>query len=105
MTGVLSWEDVIKERALERFIVWFGALVMMATFLNKLGPVAWFAGTLEKASKASAWLMGASALLLLAYLYAHYLFASTMAHYHRHVGGPSTALSAWRWARRPSCSR
>ncbi|MEZ5630844.1 MAG: DASS family sodium-coupled anion symporter [Burkholderiaceae bacterium] len=81
VTGVLSWEDVIKEKSAWDTIVWFGALVMMATFLNKLGLVAWFAGTLEKGIEGLGlgW-MGASALLLLAYLYAHYLFASTTAH-------------------------
>ena len=81
LTGVLSWDDVIKEKSAWDTIVWFGALVMMATFLNKLGLIAWFAHTLEQgiAHLGLGW-MGASALLVLAYLYAHYLFASTTAH-------------------------
>ena len=81
ITGVLTWDDVIKEKSAWDTIVWFGALVMMATFLNKLGLVGWFAGTLEKAIEhlGLGW-VGASALLLLAYLYAHYAFASTTAH-------------------------
>ena len=81
ITGVLSWDDVIKEKNAWDTIVWFGALVMMATFLNKLGLIAWFAKSIETGigHLGLGW-MGASALLVLTYLYAHYLFASTTAH-------------------------
>ena len=81
LSGVLTWDDVIKEKSAWDTIVWFGALVMMATFLNKLGLIAWFAQTLEQGIEhlGLGW-MGASALLVLAYLYAHYMFASTTAH-------------------------
>ena len=81
VTGVLTWEDVIKEKSAWDTIVWFGALVMMATFLNKLGLITWFAKSIETGigSLGLGW-MGASALLMLAYLYAHYAFASTTAH-------------------------
>lgn len=81
LTGVLTWEDVIKEKSAWDTIVWFGALVMMATFLNKLGLIAWFSKSIEAGigQFGLGW-MGASALLLLAYLYAHYMFASTTAH-------------------------
>ncbi|MBP6780611.1 MAG: DASS family sodium-coupled anion symporter [Ottowia sp.] len=81
VTGVLTWDDVIKEKSAWDTIVWFGALVMMATFLNKLGLITWFAKSIETGigSLGLGW-MGASALLMLAYLYAHYAFASTTAH-------------------------
>ena len=81
ITGVLTWDDVIKEKSAWDTIVWFGALVMMATFLNKLGLITWFAKSIETGigSLGLGW-MGASALLMLAYLYAHYMFASTTAH-------------------------
>ncbi|WOP14822.1 DASS family sodium-coupled anion symporter [Ottowia sp. SB7-C50] len=81
ITGVLNWDDVIKEKSAWDTIVWFGALVMMATFLNKLGLIAWFAKSIEGGigQLGLGW-MGASALLMLAYLYAHYAFASTTAH-------------------------
>ena len=81
LTGVLDWEDVLKEKSAWDTIVWFSALVMMATFLNKLGLIAWFSTSIKNGigSLGLGW-VGAGALLLLAYLYAHYLFASTTAH-------------------------
>ena len=81
VTGVLTWDDVIKEKSAWDTIVWFGALVMMATFLNKLGLIAWFAKSMQTGigHLGLGW-MGASALLMLTYLYAHYAFASTTAH-------------------------
>lgn len=81
LSGVLDWEDVLKEKSAWDTIVWFAALVMMATYLNKLGLIAWFSASIERGigSLGLDW-VGAGALLLLAYLYAHYLFASTTAH-------------------------
>ena len=81
VTGVLTWDDVIKEKSAWDTIVWFGALVMMATFLNKLGLIGWFAKSMETGigHLGLGW-VGASALLMLTYLYAHYAFASTTAH-------------------------
>lgn len=54
---------------------------MMATFLNKLGLITWFSGVLQGGigQMGLNW-VAASALLLLAYMYAHYMFASTTAH-------------------------
>lgn len=81
LTGVLTWDDVLKEKGAWDTVTWFAALVMMATFLNKLGLIAWFSGTLEDGiSHLGIGWVGASALLMLAYLYAHYMFASTTAH-------------------------
>jgi len=81
LTGVLEWEDILKAKSAWDTLVWFAALVMMATFLNKLGLIAWFAKGIETGigHLGLGW-VGASALLMLAYLYAHYMFASTTAH-------------------------
>lgn len=81
ITGVLTWEDVITERSAWDTVIWFAALVMMATFLNKLGLIAWFSNVLETSigELGLHWMLS-SGLLLLAYLYAHYMFASTTAH-------------------------
>jgi DASS family divalent anion:Na+ symporter len=81
VTGVLSWDEVLAEKGAWDTITWFAALVMMATFLNKMGIVGWLSGSLQGGIKqlGIGWIWS-SLLLLLAYLYAHYLFASTTAH-------------------------
>lgn len=81
LTGVLTWEDVIQEKNAWDTIVWFSALIMLATFLNKLGLIAWFSQSLESGiSGLGLSGMTAGLLLLAAYMYAHYMFASTTAH-------------------------
>jgi DASS family divalent anion:Na+ symporter len=82
LTGVLSWDDLLKEKSAWDTIVWFSALVMMATYLNKLGLIGWLSKAIETSIGGLGfdhWLPACS-LLLLAYLYAHYMFASTTAH-------------------------
>lgn len=81
LTGVLTWDDVLTEKSAWDTIVWFSALVMMATFLNKLGLIAWFSKELEGgvSTLGLGWL-GATTLLVLVYMYSHYFFASTTAH-------------------------
>lgn len=81
LTGVLTWEDLLKEKSAWDTVVWFSALVMMATYLNKLGLIAWLSRSIETGigGLGLGW-FGACSLLLLAYLYAHYMFASTTAH-------------------------
>ncbi|MCU4480729.1 anion permease [Acinetobacter ursingii] len=81
LTGVLTWEDILTQKSAWDTITWFAALVMMATYLNKLGLITWFSGVLEAqiAHLGLNWVL-ASLLLLLTYMYAHYMFASTTAH-------------------------
>ncbi|WP_042106984.1 DASS family sodium-coupled anion symporter, partial [Acinetobacter junii] len=72
LTGVLTWEDILTQKSAWDTITWFAALVMMATYLNKLGLITWFSGVLENSigSLGLGW-MPACLLLMLAYLYAH----------------------------------
>lgn len=81
VTGVLTWDDILKEKSAWDTIVWFSALIMMATFLNKLGLVGWFSDSIKVGidQLGLGW-QGAVALLTMIYLYAHYFFASTTAH-------------------------
>ncbi|WP_139852007.1 DASS family sodium-coupled anion symporter [Acinetobacter pullicarnis] len=81
LTGVLTWDDVLTQKSAWDTVTWFAALVMMATFLNKLGLIAWFSSVLQTGigHLGLTWIP-ASLLLLLAYMYAHYMFASTTAH-------------------------
>ncbi|XXQ67943.1 DASS family sodium-coupled anion symporter [Neisseriaceae bacterium B1] len=81
LSGVLTWDDVLKEKSAWDTIIWFGALIMMATYLNKLGLITWFSGVLESSiGGMGIGGMGAGLILILAYMYAHYMFASTTAH-------------------------
>lgn len=73
VTGVLSWDDILKCRGAWDTIVWFAALVMMADFLSKLG---WSAGW-RPASEDAIDHLGvhwsiATLLLVLLYVYSHY---------------------------------
>ncbi|PSJ80735.1 DASS family sodium-coupled anion symporter [Neisseria iguanae] len=81
LTGVLTWEDALKEKGAWDTIVWFAALVMMANFLNKLGLIGWLSDYLQAgiASMGLDW-VGGCALLVGAYVYSHYMFASGTAH-------------------------
>lgn len=81
LSNVLTWDDILKEKSAWDTIIWFGALIMMATYLNKLGVIKWFSGSLESTiGSLGVSGMAAGLLLILAYMYAHYMFASTTVH-------------------------
>ncbi|QEI06917.1 DASS family sodium-coupled anion symporter [Pigmentiphaga aceris] len=81
ITGTIDWDDVLSEKSAWDTLVWFGALVMLAEQLNKLGVIAWFSAGMKAAIVASGmgWLPVA-AVLVLAFVFSHYMFASTTAH-------------------------
>jgi len=81
ITGTLDWDDVLSEKSAWDTLIWFGALVMLAEQLNKLGVIAWASNGMRDAIAASG--MGweaAATVLVLAFVFSHYLFASTTAH-------------------------
>jgi len=81
ITGTLDWDDVLAEKSAWDTLIWFGALVMLADQLNKLGVIAWGSAGMKDAIVASGmgW-MEVGTVLLLAFVFSHYLFASTTAH-------------------------
>jgi len=79
MTGVLTWEDIKSEKGAWDTLIWFGVLVMMADFLNKLGFIPWFSDIIATYVGVLSWTI-AFPILLLIYLYSHYMFASATAH-------------------------
>lgn len=81
LSGVLSWEEILQEKNAWDTIIWFSALIMMATNLDKLGLIPWLSQALEQ-SISRLGIQGtlAGIILVLAYLYTHYMFASTTAH-------------------------
>jgi DASS family divalent anion:Na+ symporter len=78
-TGVLVWEHVAREHEAWTTFVWFAALLMMATELGRLGVPRWFGGVVRGAIGDVNWVTG-FLLLILAYFYSHYFFASNTAH-------------------------
>ncbi|MEI7614611.1 MAG: DASS family sodium-coupled anion symporter, partial [Betaproteobacteria bacterium] len=81
LTGVLEWEDILKAKSTWDTLIWFAALVMMATFLGNLGLTKWFSQSIQGSitHMGLSWEISA-AILVLVYFYAHYFFASTTAH-------------------------
>ncbi len=79
VTGVLTWEDVLKETGAWDTLVWYSALVMMASFLTELGLIPWFSEAVGGLFGGHGWI-GAFLGLSLVYFYSHYFFASNTAH-------------------------
>jgi DASS family divalent anion:Na+ symporter len=79
LSGVLNWDDIKNETGAWDTLVWFAALVMMASFLNKLGMVPWFSKSMGGMVSGYGWI-AAFLVLALVYFYSHYFFASNTAH-------------------------
>lgn len=79
VTGVLAWDDVLSEKGAWDTLIWFAALVMMASFLTSLGFIPWFSTTVGGMFGEVGW-RAAFLGLSLVYFYSHYLFASNTAH-------------------------
>lgn len=81
ISGALTFGEVLAEKAAWNTLVWFSALVMMATLLGKLGVTQFLAEALgEFASAMGLEEISIMIFLSLAFLYTHYFFASTTAH-------------------------
>ena len=75
----ITWNDVIEEKGAWDTLVWMGALMSLAGALNKQGLIAWFDKLVAGALTGVSWWV-ALGILMLAYLYSHYAFASISAH-------------------------
>ena len=79
LTRVLTWDDVLTEKGAWNTLVWFSALVMMASYLTQLGLIPWFSQTVGDVFGRVGWLPAFVGLSLV-YFYSHYFFASCTAH-------------------------
>lgn len=79
LTGVLSWNDLISEKSAWDTLFWFSTLIMMASYLNKLGMIGWVSESVQDSMQAFDWHI-AYPILLIVFYYIHYLFASNAAH-------------------------
>lgn len=76
---VIDWNDVKSEKGAWDTLVWFSVLVMMANELNKLGLIKWFSNLVANGVHGFSWPI-ILFILLIAYFYIHYIFASATAH-------------------------
>lgn len=79
LTKVLEWKDVLDEKGAWDTLIWMGALIGLADYLAKLGFIPWFAKAVGTSIAGVPW-MQAFIVLLVVYMYAHYGFASLVAH-------------------------
>ncbi|SFZ98761.1 2-oxoglutarate/malate translocator [hydrothermal vent metagenome] len=78
ITGVLTWDDVKGEKAAWDTLIWFSALLMMASFLNSLGFTKWFGSAVGDELlflNSFHWII-ILIVLNAVYTYTHYFFAS-----------------------------
>jgi DASS family divalent anion:Na+ symporter len=79
LVGVLDWRDIVEERSGWDVFIWFGGLMMLAAQLEKAGFPRAFAQVIASAVHGWPWWWALVAMLVV-YLYAHYAFASLVAH-------------------------
>ncbi len=77
--GVLTWDNLLSERAAWDTLVWFAVLIMLAGQLQELGFIGWFSDQIASGVDGTSWQL-AFVVLTVVYFYAHYLFASNTAH-------------------------
>lgn len=78
-TGVLTWDDVLKEHNAWHTFVWLTILLMMSNFLTEFGMMSWLSNHLQSLISTLPWIL-ALGIVLLIYFYSHYSFASITAH-------------------------
>ncbi|SJN14674.1 Citrate Succinate antiporter (TC 2.A.47.3.2) [Halomonas citrativorans] len=79
LTGIVSWNDILDNRAAWNTFVWFATLVALAGGLSQVGFVNWFGGMVGEQISHFNPVMAMVALTVIFYLL-HYLFASVTAH-------------------------
>jgi DASS family divalent anion:Na+ symporter len=79
LTQVLTWDDLLAEKRSWDVLIWFAPLLMMADALNETGVIKFISGHVFAVFTGWSW-PAALVSLVIAYLYAHYTFASMTAH-------------------------
>ena len=78
ISDVISWDDLLFESKAWDALIWFAPLIMMADELNKRGVIRTLSQSLFSYTRTLPWLL-ALVVLVVAYLYTHYGFASMTA--------------------------
>lgn len=78
LVGVLTWKDVLSERGAYDCLIWFAGLIMMASYLNKLGVIKWITGGMSGMLAGLPWPV-VIFVLAMSSMYLAYCFASSTA--------------------------
>jgi DASS family divalent anion:Na+ symporter len=79
LSGVLTWDDAVSEKAAWDVFLWYGGLVQMGSLLNDAQVTTLFANHVAGSlGGLPLWVVFGAILLI--YFYAHYAFASITAH-------------------------
>ena len=79
LSNVISWDDVISNKAAFNVLIWFASLVAMASGLKKVGILDWI-GTSAEVHLSSMTPSMLIVSMLILFFVLHYFFASTTAH-------------------------
>lgn len=79
VSGVLTWDDVLRQKAGWDTMIWFAVLFMMASTLNAYGVIPWASEKVATSLGDMNWPL-ALVVLVVVYFFSHYLFASATAH-------------------------
>jgi len=79
LLNIVTWKSLLKIQGAFDTFIWFGALLSLATNLNKFGVSTWIGSSAASLLTGCEWYV-ALFLLVLIYFYCHYLFASMAAH-------------------------
>lgn len=75
----VDWKDVLKDTAAWDTVIWFGAIISLATGLTDLGFIKWMTVTFSGSLGGMSW-MTAFIVMGLIYIYVHYAFATASGH-------------------------
>jgi DASS family divalent anion:Na+ symporter len=79
VTNVLTWEEVLRDRAAWDVFVWYGGLLMLGEMLNTTGVPAAFTTWIGSSLTTLPW-FGVLLVTLVIYFYTHYAFATVTVH-------------------------
>jgi L-tartrate/succinate antiporter len=79
VTRVITWDDILANKAAWNTLAWFAGLVALSDGLSKTGFARWFADAVAS-RMASFSSIAAAMVLVLIFFVGHYLFASITAH-------------------------
>src|SRR5262249_28176584 len=79
LSGVLAWQAIVDDKGAWDAFIWFGGLIMLAGQFEKAGFPKAFANSAAALVTGWSWWWALAALVII-YMYAHYAFASLVAH-------------------------